>query len=99
LYILWVFDAGAGEWREVARAMSVGREWTWELEEAAKRALGQGKRREGQIDLVVVRRRIVEVLEGALDGLDQASQAEVLSAVHDELAARIVGEGWWRRAA
>lgn len=96
-YILWVWESG--EWREVARAASVGREWTWDLEQAARRALGQGKRRPPEIDPAAVRERVARVLEAELEGLDQAGQAEVLSAVHDELAARIVGERAWRAAA
>ena len=63
------------------------------------RALGQGRRRAAEIDLTEVRRRIVRALEQELEGLDAARQAEVLSVAHDELAARIVGERQWRRAA
>jgi hypothetical protein len=88
LYILWVYEGA--DWREVARAQSVGAEWTWDLAGPARRAMGEGNKASVVVDVKVVARKVAAILRAELAALPAEQRPVMATLVHDELAARMV---------
>jgi hypothetical protein len=92
VYILWRWDAAAGEWRELARSICESWQWASDLRPVAVRALKEARSAAVlQIvpDVRVVAARIAEVLERELRGLEPHDRFRVVSLLHDRLAARL----------
>jgi hypothetical protein len=88
LWILWRYDQEAGDWREIARALSFGWEWALILRGPAIEALRPAE--------TPLRDRGREVAAELLRTIDSAVSLElpavrkaVMSAVYDSLAGRL----------
>ncbi len=92
-YILWRYEPrGEGElaWRELARAASVGPEWADDLARAARRALAPLGPGQAAPDAWAISARVLAAIELAMADLDPGVEAEVMSLVYDQVAARVV---------
>ena len=89
LYILWKYDRATGEWREIARAASVERDWTLDLGPIASRELKPP--RPVLVDTEASARRIMEAVERELEPLEFRAQGLVIRALQDRLAAGMAG--------
>jgi hypothetical protein len=93
LYVLWKYDSENRQWREIARAEIPAANWSWVIDLAplAVRALEeQGANVPAVLpNLLRIENRIVAFLDRTLNGLEDQDRAEVLSVIHNQLAARI----------
>jgi len=87
LYILWRWDGA--DWREIARAQSVGAEWVEGLAPIAGRLLSVRKGMAVAVDAETVALRVIEVLESGLKQLSQDGKREVLGIIHDQIVGRL----------
>jgi hypothetical protein len=87
LYLLWRYDRVAGQWREVARAASVGRDWTLDLGPIARRELEPP--RPVLVDPEVAADHVLAALDKELAPLRREAQCLVVRAVYDRFAARV----------
>jgi hypothetical protein len=87
LYILWRLDRDT--WREVARAASVGRDWTLDLGPIARRELQPPK--PFLVDPEASAARVIAALDHELEPLRREAQVLVVRAVYDRFAARMAG--------
>jgi len=88
-YILWRYDREAGEFRELARTSSVGRDWTQDLGPIALAELTPA--RPFVVDPEAAAGRVVEALERELAPLEFRARVLVIRAVEDCLAAGAAG--------
>jgi hypothetical protein len=88
LYILWRYDPGSGEFREVARTASENRDWTLDLGPITKRVIDPP--RPVAVDPEAVCRRLCTLLDDELGPLNRDARRVVLLAVYDQLAGRVV---------
>src|SRR6185437_5021293 len=87
LYILWRWDRG--DWREAARAQSVGAEWVQDLAPIAQRLLSVRKGMALAVDAETVAMRVIEVLESGLKQLTEKGKGEALGIIHDQILGRL----------
>jgi hypothetical protein len=87
LYIRWRLEGD--DWREVARAASVGRDWTLDLGPIARRELQPPK--PYLLDPEAAAARVIEALDRELEPLRLEAQVLVVRAVYDRFAARMAG--------
>ena len=100
LYILWRYNPDYDTWTEIGKAQSVSWQWAWELRPLAVRALCESRSREElAINFVEVQRRIQELLDRELKGLEHPQRWQVLGILHDQLAWRVAEAGCNRVAA
>jgi hypothetical protein len=88
VYILWQYDPAAGEFREIARVASENRDWTLDLGLIARRALHPPQ--PVLVDPEGCCRRLFELLDHEIEGLDRPSRRSVLLALYDRAASRLV---------
>lgn len=92
LWILWRYDAGEKDWREIARALAFGWEWAITLREPAIRALAPVAIAE--VDPAPRGREVtaalLEAIDAALVTELPAVRALVLTSIYDRMAGRIV---------
>lgn len=86
VYILWRLEGDA--WREVARAASVGRDWTLDLGPIARRELEPA--RPVLVDPEGAAGRVMAALNLELEPLNAEARCLVARAVFDRFAARAV---------
>jgi hypothetical protein len=84
LYILWRFDRRRCEWREIARALAVTRDWTLDLGPIAQRELSSP--RPVLIDPALAAGRVMAALAGEIELVDRQAQRLILLAVYDRVA-------------
>lgn len=89
IYILWKLDGA--EWREIARAQSVGPEWAQDLMPIAERLLNQRKPMGVALSSEAVIERTMEVLDRGLAGLNSDERREALALLHDQIVGRVAG--------
>lgn len=87
LYLLWRWDVA--DWREIARAASVGAEWVQDLAPIALRALSARKGMAVAVDAETVALRVIEVLESGLAQLSEKGKGEALGIIHDQIVGRL----------
>lgn len=88
-YILWSLAPGEDEWREIARASSLGSEWTRSLHAAAL-AFTARESLDPRVALDAAQRVIV-LLEYELDKLDKpAERADLCARLHDRVMYRLL---------
>jgi hypothetical protein len=86
VYILWRLQGDA--WREVARAASVGRDWTLDLGPIARRELEPA--RPVLVDPEGAAGRVMIALDRELEPLNAEARCLVARAVYDRFASRVV---------
>jgi hypothetical protein len=91
-YILWQFDRARGEWRELARAASVGREWASDLRSIALRALGHEPAPFIPPTTQETIARVLALVEGELRGVRAETVLDLMGALHDRLAAHAAAQ-------
>jgi hypothetical protein len=87
LYVLWRLDDGA--WRELARAATIGRDWTIGLGPIAKAELDPP--RPVLIDPESTARRLLADFEREIEPMELRARVLVVRAVQDRLAAAMAG--------
>lgn len=87
LYLLWRWNKLACQWREVARAASVKRDWTLDLGPIALRELEPP--RPVLVDPEAVADRVLGALDRELAPLRREAQCLVVRAMYDRFAARV----------
>jgi len=86
VYILWRLEGEA--WREVARAASVGRDWTVDLGPIARREL---EARPVLVDPEAAADHVMLALDREMESLNAEARCLVARAVYDRFAARVAG--------
>lgn len=91
IHILWRYDAARADWVEIARTLSQGPEWKWNLAPIVRRELGSVA---PAPNFVAIARastdRVLEILDGELDQFDDEGRARVLSFLYDAFTARLM---------
>lgn len=91
VWILWRYRPGAGEWEELARCALVAHCWVPHMAPIIRAALAEGRGPQQSADLAAVESRIAAFLDAEMRRLNPREASRVLSAVHDQLAARFCG--------
>ena len=88
-YILWRYEREAGEFRELARVASVGRDWTQDLGPIVKQQLHPP--RPVLVDVGAIAGRLIQAFERETEPLESRARLLVVREIQDRLAAGVAG--------